>query len=137
MKDKVRKLLLSTRSYCVTGEPFPDLHIPADIHIARALWKPYNPTKYTDGYIPMRSLIIAKQLFRAVGVVRLMEDMRLSRHLPTCLRWAWEIAPVHVAQCYQTIWDNLQTPHWSSVPVEPVVQWLKNKEHSHGLWEDS
>ena len=100
IQDIPKLLLVSTRSYSVVGEAFPSVVIPADIHTARALWNQYNPTRYASGYAPRRSLIVAKQLLRAVGVIRLIEEERLSRHLPTCLQWAWELAPKSVANCY-------------------------------------
>ena len=133
MEDTVRVLLGTTRSYCVTGHPFPLVSVPVSVKTARALWTMYAPTRYSNGYPAIRSLIIAKQLFRAVGVVRLIEEGRLSRHLWTCLQWAWEIAPIQVAECYQRIWDNLQNPVWQSVDIKPVVRWLEAKEHVHQL----
>ena len=136
-RDIPKLLLVSTRSYPVVGEVFPSVAIPADIHTARALWNQYNPTRYTNGYAPSWSLAVAKQMLRAVGVVRLIEEERLSRHLPTCLQWAWEIAPKSVANSYQQIWNTLQTPYWVSTDINPIVQWLREKEECYGLEKKS
>ena len=137
IQDIPKLLLVSTRSYSVVGEAFPSVVIPADIHTARALWNQYNPTRYASGYAPRRSLIVAKQLLRSVGVVRLIEEERLSRHLPTCLQWAWELAPKSVANSYQQLWNTLQTPNWESIDIDSIVRWLGEKEELYDLQKQS
>jgi len=133
MQNRALSLLGCTRSLTVSGRETLLQPVPADMELARALWAQYNPSRYKDGYPPERALIIAKQLFRAVGVIRLIEDNRLSRHLYTCLQWAHEIAPPHVAETYDEMWFNLKRRTWQSVPVEPVVEWLIQKAQTHNL----
>ncbi len=133
MQNRALSLLGCTRSLSVSGGDTLLQPVPADMELAKALWTQYNPSRYKDGYPPERALITAKQLFRAIGVIRLIEDNRLSRHLPTCLQWAHEIAPSHVAETYDEMWFNLKRRTWQSVPVEPVVEWLIQKAHTHNL----
>ena len=132
-KDIPRALLGTTRSFPIVGPVFPTLYIPADIQTARAHWNLYNPLKYQAGYSQRKLLIVAKQLFRAVGVIQLIENQRFSRHLPTCLQWAWEIAPVQVAQCYQHLWVYLNRQPWQYLDLQPVYQWLEQKENQYEL----
>ena len=133
LQDIPRALLGTTRSYPIVGPNFPTVSIKADIHTARAHWNLYNPLKYHSGYRPQKSLIIAKQLFRSVGVIQLIENQRFSRHLPTCLQWAWEIAPLEVAKCYQNMWNNINQQNWDSIDIDSIHTWLKQKENQHQL----
>ena len=133
LQNRALSLLGCTRSLLVSGRDTLLRPVPANKELTEALWTQYNPSRYKDGYPPRRALITAKQLFRAIGVIRLIEDGRLSRQLYTCLQWAYEMAPSHVAETYEEMWRNLKRRTWQSVPVEPVVEWLVKKAHTHNI----
>ena len=131
--DIPKALLGSTRSYAIHN-PFPSCQIKADYEAAKAHWLQYRPTRYQTGYPAHKSLVMSKQLFRSIGVIRLIEDQRFSRHLPTCLQWAYEIAPLNVAQNFELLWHNLAQPSWHSINIDPIIEWFKEKEVQYNLY---